>query len=88
MEKLNVVLPAVGEGTNVVDVDFCVFNIAEYVFHGFLGEIRRTFESHGQYVVTVFAKWCDDGRQVFGLIIQRKRIVLHGYINLGEKGIS
>jgi hypothetical protein len=82
------VFPAVGEGTNVVDVDFCVFNIAEYVFHGFLGEIRRTFESHWQYIVSVFAKWRDNGRQVFGSVIQCKRVlVLHGYVDLGEKGI-
>ena len=78
----------VGESTNVVDVDFCVFNIAEYVFHGFLGEIRGTFESHWQYIVSIFTKWCDDGRQVFGLVIQCERVVLHGYVNLSEIGIA
>ena len=46
------VFTAVGDSTNVVDdVDLCIFNIAKYIFHGFLGKIRRTFESHWQYVV-------------------------------------
>ena len=84
MKKLNVVFPAVGECTNIVDVDFGVFNIVEYVLHGFLGEIRGAFKAHWQHVVLILAKWCDDGCQVFGVVIQCKRVVLHGYVDFGR----
>jgi hypothetical protein len=87
------VFSAVGESTNIINIDFCVFNIAEYIFHGLMSKIRRTFESHWQYIVLIFAEWCDDGHQVFGFVTllssrrsltQRMRPSFFGVMNVGD----
>ncbi len=81
------VFPSVGEGTNVIDVDLCVLNVVKYIFHGLLGHVQRALEPHWQYVVSVLAKRCDNGHQIFGFFIQLKNVVLHRYVNLSKKGI-
>ncbi len=40
-------LPVWLEGTYIVDVHFCIIDIAEYGFHGFLRKVKQAFEAHG-----------------------------------------
>jgi hypothetical protein len=37
----------VGEGTNIIDIDFCIGDITENIFHNFLRIIRGAFKTHG-----------------------------------------
>ena len=64
------VLPSHKECTYVVNIDFCVFDTSENVFHGLLGKVWGSFESHRQHVVSVLAKGCYNGHEVFRLLIQ------------------
>jgi hypothetical protein len=49
------------ESTNVVNVDFCIFDILEDAFHYFLSVNRGALKTHGEYIVFEFTKGCCNG---------------------------
>ncbi len=47
--------------------EFFIYFLTIY-FHNWLSNVWRAFESHWEYQVLVFTKWCDDGTGVLTLL--------------------
>ncbi len=63
-------------GTNVIKIDSIVFHTLEDLLWDFLIEAREPFQAHGQALIIVFTKRCDNNTAFLGLFIQLKGIVL------------
>ncbi len=58
------IIPWLGESTNVINIDFCIFNISEDVFHYFLSVIRGAFNS-----LTAISDLAGEKLVLFGMYI-------------------
>ncbi len=78
-------IPASGEDANITDVTFGVSYTSQNLLHSRLGISRESLESHWYAVVTERPKWHDYGAQLPAFLIQFKGVVLHGYVQFGQK---
>ena len=71
------VVPAVAEAPNVVDVDVDIFDSRKSLFHDLLSKVWCLFDAHWGSGIALVAKRSADDTQFFGVIIQLKSVVLH-----------
>ena len=81
-------VPVIIDDTHIIKVDINLGNVSRNAVHDFLSKSRSNRDSHWKAIITEQPKGSINNTEDGKFLAERKSIILHRNVKLGEKRIS